>query len=224
MTINQKKLYFFMSKAANRAYKIVDKKQTKDENADLIWLLFLQKGYYQNSKKLINHEVSEKAEDNKNKLVKNYIKDSRVDGRYIYLASSHGDCAKDHIPYQGRLYYDDKAPAEIIKYAKKEGLRSIQWVMDSPAWFITRPNCRHYFKSLPLDVVEKYDVNELKRRYKTNRKTGDRDLATPRKIAIEEYEDRLRMLRSMYKEHPTEHLRREIQKTELLVNKWKNKL
>lgn len=219
MTINNKKMFVYMSKIANKTAKIVDRRQTKDYNADVIFPFFLHNHYNEGARKIINHELMEKAEKEKEKVIKNYINSSRDVGKYIYLASSHNDCAKDHIPYQGKMYYDDKAPSEIIKFCKSKGYRSIQWVMGSPAWFITRPNCRHFFKSLPLDVVKQYNVSELKRRYKTHRQEGDRDLATPRKIVVEEYQDRLRMLRSMYKEHPTEHLRREIEKTDLLVKK-----
>ena len=144
--------------------------------------------------------------------------------KWIYLASSHTDCAKDHLPYQGKLYYDDKAPEDVVKWAYSHGLYSIQWVMDAPAYFITRPNCRHFFKALPLDIVKQYSRKELQRRYKTHRMTGDRSLATPQGVVVEEYEDRLRMLKAMYNEHKTERLRREIQKVELLIKKWKNML
>ena len=138
------------------------------------------------------------------------------------MASSHNDCAADHKPYQGRLYVDEKAPKEVIDYAKSRGLYTVQWVMDGPAWFITRPNCRHYFVSLKLDQVKGKSDKKLTKKYKTHSVEGNRDFQTPRSRAIEEYTDRLRMLKSLYWEHKTQKLKNEIVKTELLIKKWKN--
>jgi len=222
MTIKVPKMYLFMEKVANKSFKSRDRRKTQDENADLLLLLFKKFDYNGKIKKVINHDLMENAENGKDKIIKNYVNQSRDLGKYIYLASSHDDSAKDHEPWQGKLYYDEKAPDEIIKWAHKKGLHSIQWVMGSPVWFITRPNCRHFFKSLPLDVCKKYSNKELIRRYKMHRKEGDRSLATPKHVAIEEYEDRLKMLEALYAKHKTERLRREIEKTKLLLKKWKN--
>lgn len=221
ITLQMPKMYLFMSKVANKSHKYINIKNSKSENADLLLVLFKNLDYNGKIKKIINKTVTDEAEKGKENLIKNYIEDSRDDGKWIYLASSHNDCAKDHIPYQGKLYYDEKAPENIVKWCKKNGYHSIQWVMGEPAWFITRPNCRHYFKSLNFNIVNKYGVKELQRRYKTHRKEGDRDLSTPRKVAIEEYTDRLKLLRALYEKHKTEKLRREIDKTELLLKKWK---
>lgn len=224
ITLKMPKLFLFMTKIANKSKKIIDNNKTKSENADLVLLLFNKNQYNNKAKKLINHDLMEKSEKEKGKVIKNYIKDSRIEGKWFYMASSHNDSAKDHAPYQGRLYYDDKAPEEIIRWAYSRGLYSIQWVMDGPVWFITRPNCRHFFKALNFDVVKKYNNKELIRRYKLHRMDGDKSLATPRGVTVEEYEDRLRMLKAMYQEHKTERLRREIQKVELLIKKWKKLL
>lgn len=213
-----------MVKVANKSVKTVDKRKNIEDNSAILLLLFNKMNYNNGIKKLINYDLTDKAESSKHDVINNYVDESRKDGKWIYLASSHGDCAKDHLPYQGKLYYDEKAPDYIVEYCQSKGYESIQWVMGAPAWFITRPNCRHFFKSLNFDVVKQYGIKELKRRYKTHRKVGDERLKTPAKVAVEEYEDRLRMLRGMYKEHPTEYLRREIEKIELLVKKWKNML
>lgn len=223
-TINQKKVFAFMVKVANKAVKTVNPKVETSANAVMLLYLFNREHYNSKVKKVINKEVTDDAEAGKQVAIADYIDKSRSGERWFYLASSHSDSAADHAPYQGKVYYDDKAPADIREYAEKHRMRSIQWVMDGPVWFITRPNCRHFFKSLPLDVVKKYSAKELTRRYHTHRKTGDRSLATPAKIAVEEYEDRLKMLEGMYQEYKTEHLRREIQKVKLLIKKWKKLL
>lgn len=221
-TINNKKMYSFMSKVLNKARKTVINSNTKSQNGDLLLLLFNKERYNSKIHKIINHELTDTAEKSKDNVVRAYINDSRDANKYIYLSSSHNDCAEDHKPYQGKLYYDDKAPQEIVEWCKSKGMMSIQWVMGAPAWFITRPNCRHYFKSLNTDVVKKYSKKELIHRYKTHNKEGNKDLATPRHVVIEEYSDRLQMLKGMYSKHPTEMLRRHIQKTKLLLDKWRH--
>lgn len=223
-TINMPKMFLFMSKVAKKASKVIDKKKNKSENAEILLILFKNSDYNGKIKSIINKKVTDEAENKKIDVIKHSIKEYRSEGKYIYLASSHNDCAEDHKAYQGKLYYDDKAPNDIIEWCKNRGMHSIQWVMGKPVWFITRPNCRHWFKPLLWDVVKKYNKRELQRRYKTHRLEGDRSLSTPAKIAVEEYEDRLKMLQMMYNEHPTEHLRRDIQKTKLLLKKWKNVL
>ena len=224
LTISNKKMFAFMVKVANKAVKRYDRRADIEANSIIFMTLLSQMDYNGKIKKVINKQLVDKAESGKQKIIKNYIKDSRDTDKWIYLASSHRDSAKDHAPYQGKLYYDDKAPEDVVKYCKNRGMDSIQWVMGGPVWFITRPNCRHYFKALPLKAVKKYSVKELTRRYKTHREEGDRDLATPARVAVEEYTDRLKLYEMMYNEHPTEFLRRMIQKTKLLLKKWKNEL
>lgn len=217
-----KVLLAFAIKTANKAKKV------SAENVGLlaIALFDLFKNQHSNdkAKKIINHQVSVEAEKEKNGTLDQFIKDSRSNGEWFYLASSHGDCAKDHKPYQGRLYVDEKAPQDVIDYARSRGLYTLQWVMDAPAWFITRPNCRHYFVSLPLDQVQGKSLKALRRKHKTYTKEGNRDFQTPAKAAVEEYEDRLKMLKALYREHPTPTLKAEITKTELLIKKWKKAL
>ena len=211
-------------KLADKAFKMMDRRATKDENSEIFIRLLNKNDYNGKFKQIINKDITDDSEKSKNDVVKKYIKTAQVQDKWIYLASSHTDCAKDHLPYQGKLYYDNKAPDVVKTYCRNRGMRTIQWVMGKPAWFITRPNCRHFFKVLPTAAVKKYSRKELIRRYKTHREEGDKSLATPKHAIVEEYEDRLEMLEGMYSKHPTEHLRRDIQKTKLLIKKWKNML
>lgn len=209
-----------MIKITNRAKKI----QAKDEGLLAIALFdLIHKAHINDkAKKLINHDTQVIAENKKLEIIDDFIEDNRDNGKWFYLASSHSDCAKDHLPYQGRLYVDEKAPEDVIQYAKSRGLYTVQWVMDAPAWFITRPNCRHYFVGLSEGDVRGKTLRRLRRKYKTHTREGDRQFSTPRKIAIDEYQDRLRMLRALYREYPTDKLKNEVVKTEMLLKKWKN--
>ena len=166
MTVNSKELLAPMIKISNAAYKYVDRRKSEIDNIGLLLILFRKRDYDGKIKKLINHKATDKAEDKKDKIISRYIKDSRSDGKWIYLASSHGDCAEDHKAYQGKLYYDKNAPDDIVRYCKSRGMRSIQWVMDKPVWFITRPNCRHFFQSLDISEIKKDSIKKLNKRNK----------------------------------------------------------
>lgn len=221
-TINRKTVYAdkyllaYAIKLSNKAHKI-----DADSGILAVALLDLFKANNDKAKKVINHQVQRGAEEEKNSAINDFIKSSRDNGEWFYLASSHNDCAKDHVPYQGRLYVDEKAPKEAIDYARSKGLYTVQWVMGDPAWFITRPHCRHYFVSLTLDQVRGKSNKALKRKYKTHSDIGNKDFQTPPKAAVAEYEDRLKMLKALYREHPSDKLKAEILKTKLLLDKWK---
>lgn len=227
-TINTKPVYrdkyllAFAIKTANKAKKV----SANNIPALALALFSMMKTTHANdkAKKIINHQVGVEAEKRKNDRLDQFIVDSRSKGEYFYLASSHNDCAEDHKPYQGRLYVDAKAPQDVIDYAKSRGLYTLQWVMDAPAWFITRPNCRHYFVTLTLDQVRGKSLKRLRQKHKTHSNQGNRDFQTPAKAAVEEYEDRLKMLKALYREYPTPTLKAEITKTELLIKKWKKAL
>ena len=215
-----KYLLAFAIKAANKAKKQVG--ASMDILAIALFDLFQREKFNDKAKKLINYQVDKDAEVEKDKKINEFIDTSRKNGEYFYLASSHGDCAEDHKPYQGKLYVDEKAPQEVIEYAKSRNMWTVQWVMGKPAWFITRPHCRHYFVSLTERQVRGRKTKNLIRKYKTHTKKGDCDFQTPAKAAVAEYEDRLKMLRYLYGIYKTQKLKNEILKTELLLKKWKN--
>ena len=208
-----------MMKTANKAKKLPQ----KDEGAlaEAIFALIWDSKISDKAKKLINHDTQKIAEAEKEAIISDFVQKNRAEGKWFYLASSHDDCAKDHLPYQGRMYVDEKAPDSAIQFAKSRGWGTVQWVMGSPAWFITRPNCRHYFVGVTEAEVRKKPTKRLKRKYHTHEKEGDRAFQTPKRAAIEEYSDRLRLLRALYRERPTERMKKEIGKAEMLLRKWR---
>ena len=207
-------------KTANKAKKIHAR---KDESlALLIYLLYKRDKINHKMKKIINYDTMKQAESEKNDELDKFIDKNRKNAKYFYLASSHNDCAEDHKDWQGRLYVDDRAPSEIIDYAKQRNLYTIQYIMGEPVWFITRPNCRHYFVSLSMNDVDNNSIKSLKKKYKTHSIEGDRQYSTPYSEPIEEYSDRLKLLRALDRQHTTQELRNDILKTELLLKKWKN--
>ncbi len=227
-TINLKPAYQskyllgFAIKLTNKAKKLPEK--GGGALALALFSLFHKGQYNDKAKKIINHTTQTEAEKEKQGAIDDFMDASRLKGEWFYLASSHNDCAEDHKPYQGRLYVDKEAPKEAIDYAHDRGLYTVQWVMGAPAWFITRPHCRHYFVSLSLEQVKGKTLKKLKRKYKTHTKVGNKDFQTPAKAAVEEYEDRLKLLRALYAQYPTDKLKAEILKAEMLVKKWKKLL
>lgn len=227
-TINKKPVYQdkyllgFAIKLTNKAKKI--NASGLDLLAVALLDLFMRDKSNDKAKKIINHRVDNEAEKTKLSRLDDFIDKSRDNKQWFYLASSHNDCAEDHKAYQGRLYVDNKAPKDIIEYAKSRNLYTMQWVTDKPVWFVTRPYCRHYFVSLSLDQVQNKSLKKLKNKYKTHSKVGNLDLQTPAKRAVEEYTDRLRLLKALYREFPSQKLKNEINKVDLLLKKWKNLL
>ena len=233
MTINNKvydaKLFNIMVKMTNKAKKL-DKGAGAYYSLGLDVLavglldLFEKEKINSKAKKIINRDLMEESEKEKNKIAVDYIEENRNNGIVFYLASSHNDCAKDHVDYQGKMYVDKmsiKTP-EIREYIRKHNIKTLQWVMGNPVWFVTRPYCRHYFVAIPTEQVLHKSVKKLKKRYKTHKTEGNRELQTPAKAAVDEYEDRLKMLEYLYSKFKTQKLRDKILKTKMLLKKWKN--
>lgn len=209
-------------KLTNKAKKVVP--SDGELLSVAIFSLFKRDDVNNTAKKIINWQTQKDAEKEKDATLKSFIEENQKDGKWFYLASSHDDCAKDHLDWQGKLYVDENAPEEVLEYAKSRALHTMQWVIGQPVWFITRPNCRHYFVSLSESEVRKKPLKKLKRKYKTHTKEGDRQFQTPAHAAVEEYEDRLHMLRALYRESPNPVIKKEIEKAELLVKKWKREI
>lgn len=237
MTINNKvydlKLLNMMFKLTNKAKKL-DKGAGKyyESGLDILAIalldLFNNEKINVKSRKLINHDLMEESENQKNDILNTYIEENHKNNVVFYLASSHNDCAEDHKDYQGKIYVDKRwrylpgiDKKLIQKYIMNHNVKTIQWVMGNPVWFITRPNCRHYFVAIPTEQILNKSVKKLKKKYKTHTDEGDREFQTPAKIAIEEYEDRLKMLEYLYDKYKTEKLKNMIMKTRMLLKKWK---
>ena len=112
--------------------------------------------------------------DIQNDIGSNMVKTGQENGVIFYIAAYFGDCAKDHVEYQGKIYVDknweSNAPKdrleEIRSYINSHDVKTVQEVMEAPAYFTTRPNCRHYFQYIDIDSVlgakTKEDVSKLR--------------------------------------------------------------
>lgn len=227
VTINPNKpLLAYMIKLSNRVKKL-DKGAGQyygegglDVLAVSILSLFSKQAVNYAASRIVHTEVRKFESEEKVKVLDNQWKENRLNGKIFYIASSHKDSAKDHEPWQGKIYVDRywhnyDNTGELGKFIRDNDIKTVQWVTGAPVWFITRPNCRHYFETYTIEQV-------LNGKYKIpHRKIGDRRLQTPRDANLQYYEDRLRLLENMYRKFPTPNLRRQIEKTKILIAKWK---
>ena len=159
------------------------------------------------------------------------IQANRTMNKWFYLCSSHTDSAEDHKPWQGKVYIDENCnDPKCLALANEYHMKSYQWVIGQPVWMVTRPNCRHYFKSLTYNEVAGNSYEDLIKKHNMHREIGDRSIMQTLKggdnveIVIKSYEERLRMHLAMNRIRPNQFLQRAIDKDRLLLKKWKNKL
>lgn len=151
-------------------------KYRDDSNAGLALFLFLDAAYHLFAKPL-NKIVN--AEENvlKSEYLTNMINDARESGQIFYLCSKHGDSAKDHVNWQGKIYVDEKwdwynKDRGVLEFLNDHRIPTIQWVIGEPVYMVTRPNCRHFFKPIPVSDVLKNDAKELLNKYKMRFASG----------------------------------------------------
>lgn len=208
------RLRAYIENTYKRARK-VNKVGAKQELALNLILLFSKINYDYKATAIINQHVRTQDDRAKAALLKNMLKDKK---KPFYMASWHKDSATDHMDWQGKLYYDEKTTdPEVIKYANSHNLKTLQWVTGPPVWFVTRPYCRHYFVQ--------YSLAEVKRGVKPQtRKVGDRSLQTPAHVTLNFYLDRLDQLKRLNRVFPIPKLKRQIDKTLLLIKKWRQEI
>lgn len=175
-----------------------------------------------NEYKLINSELRKDEAEEKNRILNDALKETQLDKKIFFVASSHDDCAEDHKEAQGKIYVDQDwhnvigDNERVADYISAHNIDTVQYIVNGPVYFITRPNCRHYFVRYSAEDI-------LNGNYKVpHHKIGRRDaLQTPRLQNIEYYQDRLSMYSRLYKIFKTDELNAKITKTKILVKKWK---
>lgn len=186
----------------------------------------------------------------KKKVIVDEIRNNRLmtQPKVFYLASTHGDSASDHVDYQGKVYIDEKwknyikdedIRNQISTYIKEHNVKTLQWVIGKPVWFVTRPNCRHYFKNMNTYDVLNQSLKVLIEDYNVKSEIGERQYLQTKKHPtnkkwyedkrnaeqiLKKYEERLEYHKKLYNEYPSEQLFNAIKKDQLLIKKWKDYL
>ncbi len=216
-TLNMKKV---KSNRLLSYYMKVSNKVVRQKIEPEGFLLLFSKLIEPVSKKVINTDVQKHENDRKLIIMENAWKQNRVSGTIFYVASAHGDCAEDHLPYQGKIYVDRywhnyDYTGEIADYINRNNIKTVQWVTGAPAYFITRPHCRHYFVNYSFDDIRTGNFNV------PYHKIGQKKMQTPAKATLEFYQDRLASLYAMKSIYQTDSLKNKISKTKILITKWK---
>ena len=197
-----------------------------------------------NMKDEVIHNMVEKNRwDLKNKV---FGEDEVIKAKIFYLASHHIDSAEDHRQWQGKIYVDknwemllNKYPEtkkKVKKFIEEQDIRDFQWVIGKPVYFITRPNCRHYFKPLTIEQALSFSPTTLLHRYNMTHSVGKQDMK-PIKTSgsvtytrsnieniIKKYQERLDYHEGLYKVKQTDEMKRYVDKDKLLIKKWKEYL
>lgn len=200
--------------------------------------------------KRLTHKINEAADkaegEEKEAQWTETIKFNRHNNKVFYLCSRHNDCAEDHVPYQGKIYVDERwkelargpyQAAQIQDYISSNGIKTIQWVTLKPAWLTTRPNCRHYFKALNTEEVINNQPEELIKRHRMDKAIGDRQylqtISHPTnkewykdirnaELVLEQYKRKLKDDLAMYAETRNPLIRDAIQKDRMMIWKWEH--
>lgn len=145
----------------------------------------------------------------------------------FFLCSAHKNPAKDHAPYQGKLYYDedwegyvpDEDQSTIRAIIRNRHLISIQEITGAPVFLTTRRNCKHYFINVPIDEVAHASARALVRKHGM---MIDGEASVDRRVLYyREYYNRLKIEESLYKLVPNEKLASDIKRDKKLLDKWK---
>lgn len=128
-------------------------------------------------------------------------------GQVFYMCDSFGDCAPDHVDYQGKLYYnaDTELSEDVTKYINSNGIVSMQSVRDGFPFLTTRPNCRHSFHAIPTSEVmggaSEKKIAEENKLVKGNYKGSNYEKVQEQRLnerTIRFYKDKAESMQSLY--------------------------
>lgn len=145
----------------------------------------------------------------------------------FYLCSSHIKPAKDHADWEGKIYVskfwreridDDRIRARVEAYIRNHDIKTVEWVTGSPVWLIFRPNCKHYFISVPVEEVLSKSCRSMLKQH------GGYMQEVP-ELSYEEtqykfYYERLKVLVYLKSMFDCDGLDKDIAETRKLVRKW----
>ena len=215
-----------------------------DAESDFLLLMafYSKSKVFESEEKAVGYIANRLEEREKERLIgrmegeaeKEIRTESGKDNRIFYLCSAHGDCAKDHLPYQGKIYVDANwqslADQRTADYILSRGFKTIQWAMSAPAFLLTRPNCRHYFVQLKPSEVMGFTEDELIERYGAYSPIGLRGESFRLPMTQEEayaesayrkHEARLSFLQEIAKNSKAKGIKAEIGKEKRILAKWK---
>ena len=206
ITVEEKnKLFVFMSKKYAQIYRNV---RIGEENLESVYII--SRGMIKELEKVKNI-ISDRVEF---KIKLNEKNEMYKSDNVFYVCTWFSDCAKDHVGYQGKIYYNRNALITSTERAciKNRKMLSIQEVCDNYPYLMTRRNCRHSFVAVSADEVIHSSAKNIviKHGLRFKHENEYNTVLTPNKVAyIEEYE-RLKALIFLKKEIPNKELEKDI--------------
>lgn len=158
-TLETHKLWVHSYKTLNQTSRLTwGKKNSTD-----IYGVLKEKLIYSKEFIKIKNEVANKHENVAKKDYINELLESK--DTPFFLSDSHKQCAKGHLAYENKIYYDEdfrsgyglssEQLVQVENYIRENKLMSVQEVTGPDVWLITRPNCGHELYPVPLeDVLE----------------------------------------------------------------------
>lgn len=150
LTFRRYYLAIHLEKIAVRAQRKAKRLSQRDDAS----LLVLLTATFKEMSRAINKDTRRLEDKLTKEAIRKTLASNRSESEYFYLCSYHNDCAEDHLPYQGKVYVDERAPDRC-------GFKTLQWALGAPAYLITRPNCRHYFVVITKEEAMTKTADEL---------------------------------------------------------------
>lgn len=175
-----------------------------------------------------NFVLNEKEFNTKAQNLTQMFDESRESEAYspFYLSDSHANCAKDHLAYESRVYYDEKYEqfvtdeselAKIKAYIHNHKCMSVQAVVGAPVWFTTRPNCKHRLVPVPVAEVLGSSIRKMQIKRKLIVKSVPISNAETMSRA---YFKKLLDYKALWDIMPNDQLATRMKQTKMLYKKW----
>lgn len=158
-----------------------------------------------------------------------YLVDLKGKGIF-YLCSYHIGAAKDHKDFQGKIYVSedwenrcssDEQRYKVGSYIKNHKCLTLEYIIDKPVYMCTRPNCRHYFKEIPVNEVLHSSVKKM---LKQHGMINHQMELTYEYLMYRKYYERLKVLMSLRNICECDKLENDIRYVRKKIKKWLSKL
>lgn len=225
--------YARISKETFREMRVSERKFGKKEQYDE-YIAYRKAAVYDSV-----HKYWPNLEKNKNEIadrvefrVKNQeYRDILYGNSVFYLCNWFDDCAKDHVPYQGKVYVADDwenlvpdSEADAIRaYIKNHKVMTVYEVTQNAPWLTTRRNCRHRLYPIPVEEVMRSSVRSMLKKHGLKHKYENEYncVLTQKKITYIKYYERLKGLLYLKKMFDTPDLDADIKNARKLMLKYK---
>lgn len=154
-------------------------------------------------------------------------------GTVFFICNWFDDCAKDHVPYQGKVYVNDDwetlvpddMHGKIASYIQKNHILTVNEVVNEAPWLTTRRNCRHRLFPISVEEALGSSFGEILKHHDLRAKHENEYnvVLTPEKVSYIGYYERLKALSYLNKLFSCKKLTLDIQNTRKLVSKWRDK-